>query len=85
MNVEYLPTDAYIATPSDTATQFGKGFIFTGGACSVVTDARPGSNSLDSGGNTVVIPAAFAGIVIPLRIRGVNATGTTATSVLVLR
>lgn len=75
MDASQISSDMEIVTPSDANPCNGVGFVFTGGDCAVVT-AR---------GRTVVVPAAFAGIVHPQTIVRVLATGTTATSVLVYR
>ncbi len=75
MDASQIPTNAKIVTPSDTADNNGFGVVFSGGACAVQTDK----------GDTVVFPVDFALIVIPIQIRKVLSTGTTATSVLVFR
>ncbi len=73
MDASQISNDMLLATPSDTNPCNGVGFVFTGGDCAVVTKA----------GRTVVVPAAFAGVVIPQAINQVRATGTTATAILV--
>lgn len=73
MDASQISSDMFIATPSDTNPCNGVGFVFTGGDCAVVTDR----------GRTVVVPAAFAGIVFPQAIDKVMSTGTTATTVIV--
>lgn len=73
MDASQISNDMLVVTPSDTNPCNGVGLVFTGGDCAVVT-AR---------GRTVVIPAAFAGIVIPQAIVRVLSTGTTATAILV--
>ena len=75
MDASQIPTNASIVTPSDSAPANGNGLIYSGGTCTVVTDK----------GDTVTFPVDFALIVIPLQIKKVMATGTTATSVLVFR
>ena len=75
MDASQIPTNAKIVTPSDSAPANGNGLIYSGGTCTVVTDK----------GDTVTFPVDFALIVIPLQIKKVMATGTTATSVLVFR
>jgi hypothetical protein len=75
MDASQISSDMEIVTPSDTNLCNGVGFVFTGGDCAVVTDR----------GRTVVVPAAFAGIIFPQAIDQVRATGTTATSVIVFR
>lgn len=75
MDASQISGDMEVATPSDDAPCNGVGFVFAGGDCAVVT-AR---------GRTVVVPAAFAGVVFPQAILKVLATGTTATAVLVFR
>lgn len=75
MDTFQIPTDALIASPSDTAGVHGIGVLYYGGACAVVTQA----------GNTVVLPAVLAGAVIPLMITKVLLTGTGATDILVFR
>jgi len=75
MDASQIPTNAVIATPSDTAPLAGLGLIFAGGPCAVETDK----------GDIVILPVDFAGIVIPLQIRRVRDTDTTATSILVFR
>lgn len=79
MDTSQIPRDAYVASPSDTAAQGGSGLVFAGGDCVVETDAR------EDAGNVVTLNAAFAGVVIPLRIKKVRAAGTTATNILVFR
>lgn len=75
MDASQISSDMLVVTPSDVNPCNGVGLVFAGGDCAVVT-AR---------GRTVVIPAAFAGIVIPQAIVRVLATGTTATAVLVFQ
>ncbi len=75
MDASQIPTSASIVTPSDSAPANGNGLIYSGGTCTVITDT----------GASVALPVDFALIVIPLQIKKVMATGTTATSVLVFR
>lgn len=75
MDASQIPNNCVLATPSDTERTPGCGLIYAGGACSIVTDR----------GDTVTLPAVFAGIVLPIQVRQVKATGTSATSVLVFR
>lgn len=75
MDASQISSDMEIVTPSDTNPNTGVGFIFTGGDCCVVTDR----------GRTVVVPAAFAGVIFPQAIDQVKASGTTATTVIVFR
>lgn len=75
MDATQISQDMEIITPSDTNPCNGIGFIFAGGACTVVTER----------GRTVTIPEAFAGVLFPQSIDAVKATGTTATTVIVFR
>jgi hypothetical protein len=75
MDASQISGDMELVTPSDSAVCNGVGFLFTGGDCAVVTDK----------GRTVVVPAAFAGVIFPQSISRVRSTGTTATSVIVFR
>lgn len=65
-------SSAVAVTPSDTADQFYDS-LFVGGAgnVSVVTAA----------GQTVTLTGVAAGTRLPLRVRKVRSTGTTATGV----
>ena len=75
MDASQVSGDMQVVTPNDNDPCNGVGFVFTGGDCAVVT----------SKGRTVVVPAAFAGVVFPQEIDKVLATGTTATAVIVFR
>jgi hypothetical protein len=75
MDASQISSDMEIVTPSDTNPNTGVGFIFTGGTCSVITQR----------GKTVTVPEAFAGVLFPVAIAKVLATGTTATSIIVFR
>jgi len=75
MDASQISSDMEMITPSNTAPCNGVGFIFTGGDCAIETAT----------GRTVIVPAAFAGVVFPQAITRVKATGTTATSVIVFR
>ena len=75
MDVSTIPTRAAIVTPSDTVPCNGCGLIYSGGTCKVLT----------GGGDTVTLPADFAGLVIPMQINMVFSTGTTATAILVFK
>jgi len=66
-----FPEKAEAVTPSDT-TVFEASSIYVGGAGNVAVEP------LD-GGNTVTF-VMLAGSVVPVRVRRVLATGTTATS-----
>lgn len=51
----------------------------------VLATAGPLEAVMADSGRTVIIPALAAGVVYPFRIKQINAAGTTATSVCVLR
>jgi hypothetical protein len=51
----------------------------------VLATAGPLEAIMADSGRTVIIPALLAGVVYPFRIKQINAAGTTATSVCVLR
>ena len=75
MDASNIPTRAAIVTPSDSVPCNGVGLIYSGGTCTVLT----------SYGDTVALPADFAGMVIPLQIVQVKSTGTSATAILVFK
>ncbi|HQT52419.1 MAG TPA: hypothetical protein PKX06_02925 [Phenylobacterium sp.] len=75
MDASQIPTNVTVVTPSDTDDANGCGFVYSGGACAIVT----------ASGATVTMPEAFAGVIHPVQIRKVLLTGTTATSVAVYR
>ena len=75
MDASQISRDMAIVTPSDTEACNGVGFIFLGGACSIVTEK----------GSTVDLPVGLAGVVFPQSIQKVRATGTSATTVVVFR
>jgi len=74
-DLEYGPAaDAVAVTPSDSVnlTVFGRAlYVGVGGNITVVMLA----------GTVVLFTAVPAGTVLPIRVRRVNATGTTATSI----
>lgn len=68
-----VPSHAAAVTPSDTGEIFASALYIGGaGAVSVVTEA----------GETVTLASAQAGSTIVLRVKRVNATGTTATNII---
>lgn len=75
MDASAIPTRFAIVTGDDNNLQNGVGIIFAGGTCAIVT----------SYGDVVTLPAAFAGMVLPIQIKQVKATGTTATAIGIFR
>lgn len=68
-----FPEDAAAVTPSDSAT-FESSVIYVGGDGNVrVTTAQ---------GTDITFSGMFAGGVVPVRVKRVWATGTTATNIL---
>lgn len=71
MDASQIPTRFKIVTGNDSQTQHGYAIIYDGGAVTLETQ----------GGDTVVLPAVWAGTIFPIQVRKVLATGTTATSI----
>lgn len=69
---EGIPTRAAAVTPSD-ATQIFAAALYVGGAGDVAV--------VTEGGDTVTFPACPVGLIIPVRVRQVLSTGTTATNI----
>lgn len=69
---------AYIApiTPSDANDLANSGILYVGGAGAVKVDLLNGS--------TVTIAGLTAGTFLPVRVKKVHATGTTATNISVM-
>lgn len=74
-----ISKDAIIVTPSDSTPVNANGVLYTGGTCIVETAAN-----LQGSATTVTLPAAFAGIPIPLQIKRVLAAST-ATAILAFK
>jgi hypothetical protein len=71
MDTSQIPTRFALVSGNDAGDQPGVGLIYTGGTCAIITQ----------GGDTVTLPSAWAGIVLPIAVKRVLAAGTTATSI----
>lgn len=72
------PAASYAAiTPSDTVDlTYLTRFVYVGGAGNVV--------AIDRDGNAVTFTAVPAGTVLPIRVKRINSTNTTATALVAL-
>lgn len=71
-----FPSRALAVAPNDGADLSKAGRIYVGGAGAVVVDTI--------GGDTVTFAAVPAGTVLPVRVKRVRSTSTTATNIVVL-
>jgi hypothetical protein len=75
-NAQFVPSDAYAITPSDTAGNTAAAlWTGSGGSIAVVTEA----------GTTLTFGNVPAGSYLNQRVQKVLATGTTATGIIGLR
>lgn len=70
--IEGIPTRAAAVTPSDTLETFAAA-LYVGGAGNVVV--------VTEGGDTVTFTGVPAGTILPIRVKQVRSTSTTATSI----
>lgn len=73
----FLAKDAKAVTPSDTVSMECGRALYVGGAGDLTVVMREESN-------VVTFAAVPAGTVLPMQVRRVNATGTTATNIVAL-
>lgn len=71
-----FPSAAVVVTPNDSADLSSSGIIYVGGAGDVKVDTIAG--------NTVTFYGVPAGCYVPVRVKRVYSTGTTATNMLVM-
>lgn len=71
MDASQIPTRFKIVTGDDKINQHGYAIIFDGGTVAVETH----------GGDSITLPAVWAGIIFPIQVRKVLTTGTTATTI----
>jgi hypothetical protein len=70
-------SDAVVVTPSNTVN-------FTRGPCRSLYVGSGGNIAVVIGGETITFANAAAGSVLPIKVSRVDATGTTASSLLAL-
>lgn len=72
LNADWLASDAVAVTPSDS-TQVGLVGLYIGGAGDVTVKGKSGV--------AVTFVGCPAGLILPISVRAVMSTGTTATSI----
>lgn len=70
------PQNALAVTPSDSTDLARVGILYVGGAGNVVVDT--------ASGQTVTFTGVPAGTILPIQVKRVRATSTTATAILTL-